>query len=71
MQTLRVRPQRFVAERQVVEGSYCYTVHGFQKEMEALKKLSPTTHAYLEKIEPHGWARALMNNLSSKPETNQ
>jgi hypothetical protein len=54
MQTLRVRPQRFVAERQVVEGSYCYTVHGFQKEMEALKKLSPTTHAYLEKIEPHG-----------------
>lgn len=50
-----------------------YTIHGFGKEMEGLKKLSPAAHAYLKKIDTHIWARAffdttpkcdlIMNNL--------
>jgi hypothetical protein len=50
-----------------------YSFYGYQREMEALKKLSSVAHAYLEKIDPHAWARAffdttpkcdlIMNNL--------
>jgi len=43
------------------KAAAAYTVHGFQREMEALKKLSPTAHAYLENIDPHGWARAFFD----------
>lgn len=38
-----------------------YTVHGFQREMEAMKKLSPVAHAYVEKIDPLTWARAFFD----------
>jgi hypothetical protein len=53
--------------------AYAYTVHGFQRKIEELKKMSQLAHAYLEKVHPRGWARAffdttlkcdlLMNNL--------
>jgi hypothetical protein len=55
------------------KAANAYTVHGFQREMEAMKKLSPAAHTYAEKIDPHMWARAffditprcdlIMNNL--------
>lgn len=38
-----------------------YQVHGFQREMEAFKKLSPTAHTYLEKSDPNDWARAFLD----------
>jgi hypothetical protein len=37
------------AKRQVVESSSTYSFVGYQREMEALKKLSPAAYAYLEK----------------------
>jgi hypothetical protein len=50
-----------------------YTINGFNREMAELKKLSPAAHDYVEKIDPHIWARAffhtapkcdlIMNNL--------
>jgi hypothetical protein len=50
-----------------------YSFVGYQRGMEALKKLSPAAYAYLEKIDPRTWARAffdttpkcdlIMNNL--------
>jgi len=50
-----------------------YTVNGFNREMEELKKLSPAAHDYVEKIDSHIWTRAffdttpecdlIMNNL--------
>jgi hypothetical protein len=30
-----------------------YNIHGFDKEMAAMKRLSLAAHAYLEKINPH------------------
>lgn len=38
-----------------------YTVHGFLREMEELKQMSIPAHAYLEKVDPRGWARAFFN----------
>jgi len=50
-----------------------YTVNGFNREMTELKKLSSAAYDYVEKIDPHIWARAffdiapkcdlIMNNL--------
>jgi hypothetical protein len=55
------------------KAAAAYIVHGFQREMEAMKKLNPAAHAYVEKIDPHMWARGffdithkcnlIMNNL--------
>jgi hypothetical protein len=38
-----------------------YNIPGFDREMAAMKRLSPAAHAYLEKIDPHTWARAYFN----------
>jgi hypothetical protein len=37
------------------KAAVAYTVHGFQREMEAMKKLSAVPHVYVEKIDPHIW----------------
>jgi hypothetical protein len=41
-----------------------YIVHGFRREMEELKKMRQPAHAYLEKVDPHGWARAFFDTTS-------
>jgi hypothetical protein len=43
------------------KAAAAYSFYGYQREMEALKKLSPAAHAYLEKIDPCTWARAFFN----------
>jgi hypothetical protein len=34
------------------KAAAAYSFVGYQREMEALKKLNPAAHAYLEKIDP-------------------
>jgi len=55
------------------KAASAYNIHGFDREMAAMKRLSPAAHAYLEKIDPDTGARAyfdigpkcnlVMNNL--------
>lgn len=55
------------------KAASAYNIPGFDREMAAMKRLSPAAHAYLKKIDPHTWARAyfdigpkcdlVMNNL--------
>jgi hypothetical protein len=40
------------------KAASAYNIHGFDREMAAMKRLSPAAHAYLEKINPYTWARA-------------
>jgi len=42
-----------------------YSFYGYQREMEALKKLSPAAHAYLEKIDARTWAKAFFDTTQS------
>jgi hypothetical protein len=35
------------------KAAAAFTVHGFERKMTELKKLSSDGHAYLEKIDPH------------------
>jgi hypothetical protein len=41
-----------------------YTMHEFEREMAQLKNMSEPAHAYLEKVDPHGWARAFFNTAT-------
>jgi len=40
------------------EAAAAYTVHGFQREVEVLNKLSLVANAYLEKIDLNDWVKA-------------
>jgi hypothetical protein len=35
------------------KAASAYNIHGFDREMAAMKRLSPAAHAYLEKIDPY------------------
>jgi hypothetical protein len=41
-----------------------YTVHEFEREMAQLKNMSEPAHAYLEKVDPHGWTRAFFDTTT-------
>jgi len=43
------------------KAAAAYTINGFNKEMAELKKLSPAAHDYVEKIDPHIWARTFFD----------
>jgi hypothetical protein len=43
------------------KAAAAYAVNGFNRKMAELKKLSPAAHDYVEKIDPHIWARAFFN----------
>jgi hypothetical protein len=65
--------KRLVLKDKLWKAVAAYTINGFNREMTELKKLSPTAHDCVEKIDPHIWARAffdtalkcdlIMNNL--------
>jgi hypothetical protein len=48
----------FVLKDKLWKAASAYNIHGFDREMAAMKRLSPAAHAYLEKIDLYTWARA-------------
>jgi hypothetical protein len=53
--------KRLVLKDKLWKAATTNTIHGFEREMAALKKLSLAAHDYMEKIDPHTWARAFFN----------
>jgi hypothetical protein len=75
MPTLKMRTIKgLLLKDKLWKAASAYTVHGFLREMEKLKKKekkNQPAHAYLEKVDSRGWARGfftpkcdlLKNNL--------